>query len=103
MKYSLAAAVEPARHGHLAEIHGQRAVVVKNQRDLGHIERLPRGRTGEDNVLRARAAQISDILLAEHPAHSIRNVALAAAVRPDDSRDAMVEFYREFIRKDLKP
>ena len=54
---ALATAVEAARHRHLAEIDGQRAVVVEDQRDFRNVERAPLRRAREDDVLRARAAQ----------------------------------------------
>ena len=99
---ALATAVEAARHRHLAEIDGQRAVVVEDQRDFRNVERAPLRRAREDDVLRARAAQVADVLLAEHPAHGIRDVALAAAVGTDNRRDAVVEFYRDLIGKGLE-
>ena len=99
---ALPAAVEPARHRHLAEVHGQRAVVVENQRDLRDVQRTPLRRAREDDVLRARAAQVADVLLAEHPAHGIRDIALAAAVRADNRRDAVVEFNGNLVGKGLE-
>lgn len=99
---ALPAAVEPARHRHLAEVHGQRAVVVEDQRDLRDVEWPPLRRAREDDVLRARAAQVADVLLAEHPAHGIRDIALATAVRADNRRDAVVEFYGDLVGKGLE-
>ena len=99
---ALPAAVEPARHRHFAEVHGQRAVVVEDQRDLRDVEWPPLRRAREDDVLRARAAQVADVLLAEHPAHGIRDIALAAAVRADNRRDAVVEFNGNLVGKGLE-
>ena len=41
-------------------------------------------------------------LLSEHPAHSVRHVALAAAVRSNNAGDPVVEIKSDFIRKGLK-
>ena len=99
---ALPAAVEPARHRYLAEVHGQRAVVVEDQRDLRDVQGTPLRRARENDILRARAAQVADVLLAEHPAHGIRDIALAAAVRADNRRDAVVEFNGNLVGKGLE-
>ena len=80
----------------------QRAVVVEDQRDLRDVQGTPLRRARENDILRARAAQVADVLLAEHPAHGIRDIALAAAVRADNRRDAVVEFNGNLVGKGLE-
>jgi hypothetical protein len=92
---ALAGAEEPARDGDLAEARVLRgdeaAVVLEGERHLRH----PRGRAGlaaaEDHVFHGAAAQVLRALLAHCPADGVDHVRLAAAVRPDDAGDAVVE------------
>ena len=53
----------------------------------------------EDDVLHARAAEGLGGLLAEHPPDCVRDVALAAPVRADDTGDTVVKNDARFIRK----
>ena len=47
--------------------------------------------TGEDHIGRTTGAQRAVTLLAQHPAQGVGDIALAAAVWPDDGRDAAVK------------
>ena len=58
--------------------------VVDDELDLGHAERGPRGRAGEDDVGHVAAAQGPRALLAQDPADRVDQVRLAGAVRTDD-------------------
>ena len=62
--------------------------IDQRQRHLRHAGRLAVARAGEDDVLHLDAAQALGRLLAEHPRDRVRDVRLAAAVRPDDGRNA---------------
>jgi hypothetical protein len=53
--------------------------------------RRPFGAAGEDDVLGLLAAQGREALLAQYPAQSVGDVALAAAIGTDDRRYAGVE------------
>ena len=61
------------------------------QPHFGRAGRLARVAAAEDHVLHAVAAQALGALLAEHPGQRVDDVALAAAVRPDDGGDALFE------------
>ena len=65
--------------------------VVEVERDLGDVHRPPPRRPLEDDVLHLAAAQQPGGLLAQHPAHGVAHVRLAAAVRPDDGRHPFLE------------
>ena len=52
--------------------------------DFGHAARLTVARALKDDVLHLAAAQVLDALLAQNPGDRVGNVALAAAVWPDD-------------------
>jgi hypothetical protein len=82
----LAAAVEHALHRHLGvglPLAGGAAFgVVEDQLDAGPRHRLAGGRAVEDHVLHRAAAQGRGPRLAQHPAHRVDDVGLAAAVRP---------------------
>ncbi len=56
--------------------------VVERQFDRGARRRLARARAVEDHVLHGLAAQVLGRRFAEHPAHRVDHVRLAAAVRP---------------------
>ena len=101
--FALAAAVQAARDDDFGEIDGQRAVrVVEDKRNLGDAELFARRRAGENDVFGFCGAQVSDVLLAEHPADGVGDVALAAAVRADDGRDARVKLDDDLIGKRLE-
>lgn len=80
-----AVAREHALHGDLAvlaPLPGRAAVgVVEDQLDAGPAAGLACGRAVEDHVLHRLAAQLGGARLAEHPAHGIDDVGLAAPVR----------------------
>ncbi len=68
----------------LAPLAGGAAVgVVEDQLDAGPAAGLARGGAVEDHVLHRLAAQLGGARFAEHPAHGIDDVGLAAAVRSD--------------------
>ena len=64
---------------------------AETQPDFGRGRRLARVAAVEDDVLHLLAAQALGALLAHHPRDGVGDVALAAAVGPDDGGDAFVE------------
>ena len=56
--------------------------VVKHQFDAGAAGRLAAGGAVEDHVLHRLAAQLGRLGLAQHPAHRVHDVGLAATVGP---------------------
>ena len=60
--------------------------VVDDERHVGHADRAGASRAGEDHVLGPARAQ-RPALLAQRPAQRVGEVALAAAVGPDDGAD----------------
>ncbi len=81
-----AVAREHAPHGDLGVgiplPAGARQGVVEDQFHAGAAGRLAAGGAVEDHVLHRLAAQFAGLALAQHPAHGVDDVALAAAVRP---------------------
>ena len=59
--------------------------VVEGQLDAGAPGGLAQARAVEDHVLHRLAAQLAGLAFAEHPAHRVDDVRLAAAVRADDA------------------
>ena len=99
----LAAAREAAGDLNLAIGDRQVAVgVVEEERDLGHVHRPACGGALEDHVLHLAAAEEASRLLAEHPAHGVGDVRLAAAVRADDGGDAVLEGERDRVGEGLE-
>ena len=101
---ALAAAEEAAGHGDLGivEVGEHLARIVEGERDLAKGLALARLRAAEDDVLHTRTAHGLGGLLAEHPADGVRHVALAAAVRPHDAGDAVVEADLRLVREGLE-
>ena len=88
----LAAAHDPSADAHLGRGHRQSPVgVVEGELNLGGGGGPPAVAAGEDDVLHGGAADARGSLLAEHPHDGVGEVALAAAVRPDDDGDAGLE------------
>ena len=83
----LARAVEHTLHRDLGIARplpgGPALGVVEDQLDTRARHRLARGRAVEDHVLHRLAAQRGRARLAQHPAHGVDDVRLAAAVGPD--------------------
>ena len=82
-----AVAREHALDGDLAELvprpAGTRVAVVEDQLHAGAAGRLAQARAVEDDVLHRLAAQLAGLAFAQHPAHRVHDVGLAAAVGPD--------------------
>ena len=83
----LAGAIQPPPELEDAVVDRQETVgVVEDERHVGHPDRRPPFRTGEDHVL-ALAGSQRPALLAEGPAKRVGQVALAGAVGADDRAD----------------
>src|SRR5206468_4730486 len=65
--------------------------VIEDQRHFRDIGGPPAGGSLEDHVFHFSPAQQAGRLLAEHPAHRVGDVRLAAAVRPHDGGHALLE------------
>jgi len=82
-----AVARQHALHRDLGELvplaAGAGVAVVEDQLDTGAAGRLAVARAVEDHVLHRLAAQLAGLALAQHPAHGVHDVGLAAAVGPD--------------------
>ena len=101
--FSLAGTVHPPRHRHLVEIHGQLVVgIVQGDGYGGIAQRPPKLRAGKNDILHTGASQLLRPLFAQHPAHRIRHVALAASVGAHDAGDSVVEFQQRPIGERLK-
>ena len=88
----LTRAVSPPPDRHLAEVDGQPAIgVVEGHDHLGQAGRLALLASREDHVVRASGPKGPVRLLAEHPAHGVGHVRLAASIGADDGVDAAFE------------
>ena len=90
--FVVAVAIGAAGDLHLGEVDGDVArAVVQRQAHLGGVEAGALVAAGEDDVAGLLRAQQAEALLAQAPAHGVDDVALAAAVGPDDGGDARIE------------
>ena len=102
--FGLAAAVEAARDADLGVLAREHAAVVEEtQAGLGVAERAAGRGAAEDHFGHLRRADGAGALLAQDPAHRVHDVALAAAVRPDERRDAGAEIEFGLVRERLEP
>ena len=98
------AACDPPADRHLGILGRQAAVlVVHDELDLGEPHALTAAAARVDDLVHALAAELAGVRLAERPAHGIDEVALAAAVRPDDRGDPRVEDHLAPSREGLEP
>lgn len=107
---------QPPRNGHLAPprrlafLHRLEFVAIvvhlgihQGHRDRRHAHRLSIARAAEDHVFHPGAAQAFGRLFAQDPADGVADVRLAAAVGPDNRRDAVaVEAQLRAVAKGLK-
>ena len=102
--FALPAAEKTAREGDLLviEVGKHMRGIIERERHFAERLALARLCSAENDVLHTRTAHRLCRLFTEHPANGIGNVALAAAVRPDDAGHAVIEFDFGFVRKGLE-
>ncbi len=101
--FTLARAVDATRYSYLREIRLKLKVgVIDCNRDLGEAQRAAVFRAGENDILHLDPAQTFRALLAQHPAHSVGDITLAAAVGADYGRNARVKLELYFFGKGFK-
>src|SRR5262249_22677009 len=76
--------------------------IVERHGNLGKAEAAARGGAIEDDVGHFAAAQTLGALFPEDPANCIDDVAFAAAVGPDDGRNALDEIELSLVGKALE-
>ncbi|KDB51367.1 hypothetical protein X805_30560 [Sphaerotilus natans subsp. natans DSM 6575] len=81
---------------------GARRGVVEDQLDAGARGGLALARAVEDHVLHRLAAQLAGLALAQHPAHRVHDVGLAAAVRADHAHQLARQLEMGRIGKGLE-
>ena len=102
--FALPAAVDPAGDQDLGILQGEALVfIVKDQGNFAVAQGLPPLGAAEDHVLHAGAAQGPGVLLSEHPAHRVRDIAFSGSVRSHDGGDAFLEDDLSPLRKGLEP
>ena len=95
-----AVAIGPPRDGDLVKLRPQGLFAFgEDERHLGHTQRLARVCAVEDDVLHLGATQGTGALLAEHPPDRVRDVALAAAIRPHNSNHPRLEREPRLVRE----
>ena len=100
---AVAVAIHPAGDGNLGKVNGEGVVLVlKDQRHLAVGEAAAALGAIEDDVLHLRAAQALGTLLAQHPAHRVGDVALAAAVGTHHAGDAVLKGDLHVVREGLE-
>ena len=101
--FAVAVAVQPAGDGHLGKLGFQRAIlVVKHQRNLGVGQLFALFGAVEDDVLHAAAAQLTGVLLAQHPLDRVADIAFARSIGADDAGDAAVKDHLGALREGLE-
>ena len=73
--------------------------VVQSNGDTGKALGLSRLCSGEDDILHAGASKLFDLLLSQHPAHCVRNIALSAAVRSHNTGNSVMKFKYDLVGK----
>ena len=86
------------------QVRGFDAVrVVEGDGHLGEAGRPTRIGAVEDHILHRLAAELARALLPHAPADRVHDVGLAAAVRPDDADDVVVEMHHGLLDEGLEP
>jgi len=77
--------------------------VVEHHFDAAAAGRLALRAAVENHVLHRFAAQLAGLAFAQHPAHGVDHVRLAASIRADDAADAAGKRQRHRVSKRLEP
>ena len=93
---------QPPGYHYLMKIHRQAAIIIKIKGNLCHTHLPPGFAARKDDVLRLDTPEIADILLPQHPFYRIRNIALAAAIWPHNSRNSLIKLNLYLISEGLK-
>ena len=75
----------------------------KTRGHIGHAQGPAGTAAGKDDIFHLGPAQVLDALFTHDPADGIGNIALAAAIWPNNGRDPIFEIDIDLIGKDLKP
>ena len=90
--FTFTAAKKSPRHDNLLVRNGQCSIrIIKNERYLGHIERLTRTASRKNDILSFRRTQISCILFTKNPADGICDIAFSTAIRANNRRNAAMK------------
>ena len=73
--------------------------IVQGDRHIGKSLGFSCLCAGEDHVLHGRTSELLYLLLTEHPADCVGNIALSTSVRTNDAGDSVVEFKYDLICK----
>ena len=73
--------------------------VVQGDGHIGKSLGLSRLCAGEDHILHGGTSELLYLLLTEHPADCIGNIALSASVWANDAGNSVVEFKYDLIGK----
>lgn len=90
--FAFAIAVEFAAYGDGGVLRGEDVFgVLECEGDLGEVGLFPLASAVEDDVFHLLGAEFPRFLLPEDPSDGVHDVGFAAAVWPDNARDALVE------------
>ena len=100
---AVAGAVRPARDSDFLKLHRKQAGgVVHGERDLRQAHGLALRAAAENDVLRASGPKVAHVRFAHDPRDCVPDVALAGAVRADDSRYPRRELDLSWVGKRLE-
>src|SRR5699024_7637275 len=95
--------VNTARDFHFLIINIQQMPrIIKYERYFRHLYRFSLRAAVKDDIAHTVSTQALDALFSQYPANRIVDVALAAAIGPDDSDHIGIKCQYRFVRKRLK-
>ncbi|MPN00538.1 hypothetical protein SDC9_147733 [bioreactor metagenome] len=98
--FAFTATIDPAGNAYLGKFRGQFPVgIIKGERNLAIGLGLSGFRAVKDHILHLGSPQSFGALFAQHPAHRICDVALAAAVGADDGGNPALNIDLRFFCK----
>ena len=101
--FGVAVAINAARHAHVMPIDLELGrAISEGERDFGEADRLARVTPVENDVSHFTAAKRFGGLLAEHPAHGIKQIGFSATVWTDNGGNALVKIKNRFIGERFK-
>ena len=101
--FAFSAFIELPGYRYCIEFSRQQVLgIFKSQAYFGKTAGRAGFRPVKHQALEVLTAQVTDLLLTDHPAYTIHNITLTAAIGPDNTSNTFIEVERRLVGEALK-